>query len=219
MPVRAALRWLDARGWLVLAGCATGREAVRARALTVAAADGPLVVLATGGENEAVGQLLDDFAALGSRSAFLLDAFVEDDATLRQSLAEAGVIVAGAESGVSVARNALQGAINEGMLEAWTQGALVLLEGPAAACAGSWIIEDDGRRHDGLAWLPGALVVAGDTDVSAVASVRALMESEAQAVALGIGRDAALALGPDGELEIWGEQQVNIALGPAWQRT
>lgn len=218
MPVRAALRWLDARGWLVLAGCANGREAIRARALTVAAGDGPLVILASGGENEAVGKLLDEFAGLGSHSAYLVDAFIEDDETLRQRLAEAGMIVAGAESDLGVARNALQGAISEGIFEAWTQGALVLLEGPAAMCAGSWIIDDDERRHEGLAWLPGALVIAGDTDVGVRESVRELMETEAQALALGIGRDSALALGPDGELEIWGEQQVNIALGPAWQR-
>ena len=44
------------------------------------------------------------------------------------------------------------------------------------------------------------------------------MTSEPGAVALGIGSDSALALGPDGQLEVWGEQQVDVALGPAWQR-
>ena len=138
MPVRAALRWLEARGWLVLAGCATGREDIRARALTVAAGDGPLVVLAGGGDNQAAGQLLDEFSGLGAPSAFLLDVYVEDDDTLRRRLAEAGMIVAGAVSDLSVARNALQGAISDGIRRAWSQGALVLLEGPTAACAGSW---------------------------------------------------------------------------------
>lgn len=217
MPARAALRWLDARGWLVLAGSEAGVEAVRAKALTIAAGDGPLVILATSGENEAVTRLLDDFESLGARSGFLLDVYVEDDESLRTQLGEAGIVVAGVEADPVRAQDALVGAPVEGIHQAWQRGALVLLEGASAMQAGSWLMPAAGQRMDGLAWVPGALVLPGVCDVAANPLARALLGMEHGAVAIGIGPQSALALGPEGELEIWGEQQVSIALGPAWQ--
>ena len=217
MPARAALRWLDAGGWLVLAGGESGSEVVRARALTIAAGDGPLAILATSGANRAATRLLDDFEALGARSGFLLDLYVEDDVSLRSQLAEAGIVIAGAERDAASAQDALAGAPAEGMYQAWQCGALVLLEGASAMQAGSWVMMEAGRRNAGLAWVPGALVLPGVCHVAANPLARDLLGAEPAAVAIGIGPQAALALGPAGELEIWGEQQVSIALGPAWQ--
>lgn len=217
MPARAALRWLDAQGWLVLAGSESGVEAVRAKALTIAAGDGPLVILATSGENMAVTRLLDDFEALGARSGFLLDVYVEDDESLRTQLGGAGIVVVGVEADPVRAQDALVGAPVAGIHQAWQRGALVLLEGASAMQAGSWLMPAAGQRIDGLAWVPGALVLPGVCDVAANPLARALLGTEHGAVTIGIGPQSALALGPEGELEIWGEQQVSIALGPAWQ--
>ncbi len=216
MPARAAIGWLEARGWLVLAGSVRGSEAVRARALAVAAADGGVAVLACAGENEAVEQLLIEFEDLGAQSGYIVDAFVEDDETLRSSLAEAGIVVVGAESDASHVQDALSGAISEGIRMAWQQGALVLLEGPAAMSAGSWVLREAESCDSGLGWLPGALILPGVTDVASSPAASALLTEAPAAVTLGIGPQSALALGPDGELEIWGEQQVSIALGTAW---
>ena len=217
MPARAAIGWLEARGWLVLAGSVRGSEAVRARALAVAAADGGVAILACAGENEAVGQLLIEFEDLGAQSGYIVDAFVEDDETLRSSLAEAGIVVVGAESDASLVQDALTGAISEGIRMAWQQGALVLLEGPAAMSAGSWVLREAESCDSGLGWLPGALILPGVTDVASSPAASAMLAEAPAAVTLGIGPQSALALGPDGELEIWGEQQVSIALGTAWQ--
>ena len=79
MPVRAAISWLEARGWLVLAGSVRSSEAIRARALAVAAADGGVAILACAGENDAVEQLLIEFEDLGAQSGYIVDVFVEDD--------------------------------------------------------------------------------------------------------------------------------------------
>jgi hypothetical protein len=38
------------------------------------------------------------------------------------------------------------------------------------------------------------------------------------AIAIGIGPGSALVLGPNGEVETWGKQQVTISLGPGYQR-
>lgn len=217
MSARAALSWLPAHGWLVLAGAAGGSEAIRARALSVAAADGAVAVLACAGENAAVAGVLDEFEDLGAQSGYIVDAFVEDDETLRSLLAEAGIVVVGAVSDAAQLREALTGAPGAGIRMAWQRGALVLLEGLAAMHAGAWLLCDDARFERGLAWLPGALVLPGMRDAGASPAVRALLTEQPAAVALGIGPQSALALGPDGALEIWGAQQVSIVLGPAWQ--
>ena len=216
MPARAAISWLEARGWLILAGSLRGSDAVRARALAVAAADGGVAILACAGENEAVEQLLFDFEDLGAQSGYIVDAFVEDDETLRTRLAEAGIVVVGAGSDASLVHDVLAGAISEGIRMAWQQGALVLLEGPAAMSAGSWILREAESCDSGLGWLPGAVILPGVTDVGSSPVANALLAAAPAAVALGIGPQSALALGPDGELEIWGAQQVSIALGTAW---
>ncbi len=161
--------------------------------------------------------MLIEFVDLGAQSGYIVDAFVEDDETLRSSLAEAGIVVVGAESDASLVQDALTGAISEGIRMAWQQGALVLLEGPAAMSAGSWVLREAESCDSGLGWLPGALILPGVTDVASSPAASALLTEAPAAVTLGIGPQSALALGPDGELEIWGEQQVSIALGTAWQ--
>lgn len=217
MPARAALRWREARGWLVLSGNASGSESVRARALTVAAGEGPIAVLSCGGDNEAAGRTLEDFEDLGDRPVYLVDALVEDDDSLRASLSNAGMIVVTCAEDPVVAHDALSGATNEGVFSAWEAGALVLLEGPAAMCGGAWVVTKDQGFRDALAWLTETLVLPGTEDAAASEHTRALLGRERQGVALGIGENAALALGPSGELEVWGLQEVSIALGAAWQ--
>ncbi len=160
--------------------------------------------------------MLIEFVDLGAQSGYIVDAFVEDDETLRSSLAEAGIVVVGAESDASLVQDALTGAISEGIRMAWQQGALVLLEGPAAMSAGSWVLREAESCDSGLGWLPGALILPGVTDVASSPAASALLAEAPAAVALGIGPQSALALGPDGELEIWGELQVSIVLGTAW---
>ncbi len=217
MPARAAIRWQDARGWLVLSGNASGSESVRARALTVAAGDGPVAVLACGGDNEAAGHTLEDFEDLGDRPVYLVDALTEDDDSLRTSLTNAGMIVVTCAADPIMAQDALSGATSEGVSSAWKGGALVMLEGPAAMCGGAWVVTDDREFRNALALLPGTLVLPGTDDAVASETARQLLGREQQGVALGIGENAALALGPSGELEIWGRQEVSIALGAAWQ--
>ncbi|MCY3946465.1 MAG: hypothetical protein OXF44_09310 [Anaerolineaceae bacterium] len=201
----------------MLSGDASGSESVRARALTVAAGDGPVAVLACGGDNEAAGRALEDFEDLGDRPVYLVDALTEDDDSLRVGLSNAGMVVVTCAMDPILAHDALSGVTSEGIFNAWEAGGLVLLEGPAAMCGGAWVVTEDREFRDALAWLPGTLVLPGMVDAAANEAARQLLDREQQGVALGIGENAALALGPSGELEIWGRQEVSIALGAAWQ--
>jgi hypothetical protein len=157
-------------------------------------------------------RLLDDIADLGAPSGYLVDVFGEDDQTLQDKLAQAGmIVVTGGESPVDV-RGALRGAALEGIEAAYANGAILLLEGFAAAAFGAWII--DSRIEPGLEWLHGATVLAG-VDQAAVYA-RPVFEAQPHAIAVAIMPGSALALGPDGQIEKWGEGAVTIALGPAY---
>jgi hypothetical protein len=214
MASNAALSWLDGRGWLVFAGSVQGDDAIRARLLGTAAADGAVVVVVTQGSNLWAEQVLADLEDLGAQAGYLVDAITEDDEAIRSRLSEAGVIVIGGEESVSNLRSALTGAAIEGMQAAFKNGAVILAEGPGAMLFGAWNLLDDGKIVDGFEWLLGALIVPGAASVSNMPLTQEVMAMQPAAIAVGIGIGAALALGPDGQVDIWGDQQVSIALGP-----
>jgi hypothetical protein len=81
---------------------------------------------------------------------------------------------------------------------------------------GGWTVLDSGEITTGLDWLQGALIVPGSVSVGEAEETRAVMNAQPEAIALGIGPNSALALGPDGEVEPWGQQEVSIALGPSF---
>lgn len=214
MASNAALQWQDGRGWLVLAGSAS--DAVRARALAITAADGGIAYLATQGANAAAEQILTDMEDLGAPSGYLVDVLTEDDPVIQSKLAEASMIVIGGDPSVTNVRSALLGAGIAGIQEAFENGAVVLAEGPAAMTFGAWLLQDDGQINSGFGWLSSGLIVPGIASVSESPVTRIVMAAQPSAIAIGIGAESALALGPDGEVQTWGEQQVSIALGPTF---
>lgn len=207
MPTQTVLQWLDGRGWLVLSG--DGSDEIRAQALGRAAADGGVACLSLSGDPDA---LLDDIADLGAPSGYLVDVFGEDDQTLHDKLAQAGmIVVVGGASGADV-RGALRGAALDGIEAAYANGAVILLEGYSAMAFGSWLIED--TVETGLEWLIGAAVLTGVKDAAHYA--RPIFDAQPNAVAIAIMSGSALALGPDGQVETWGGREVTIALGPVY---
>lgn len=214
MASKAALQWLDGRGWLVLAGRTPGTDAIRARVLSIAAADGGVAYVATQGGGAAIDQMIADMESLGAPSGYLVDVLSEDDQVIHDKLADAGIVVVGADDSAINVRSALLGAAIDGIRVAYENGAVVLAEGPAAMAFGAWVAAPDGLIQTGLEWLQGALIVPGISSVSETPEAQKVMRMKPSALAIGVGLEAALALGPDGEVEAWGDQQVTIALGP-----
>lgn len=214
MASNAALYWQDGRGWLVLAGATSDSETIRARVLGTASADGAVAVVATRGINAETEQILADVEDLGAQSGYLVDVVSEDDEATRQKLADAGVVIIGMDDSAANVRSVLMGAAIEGIQTAFENGAVVLAEGPAAMVLGTWIVADDGDIVTGLEWVQGAVIVPGVESVAESYAAREVMALQPAAIAVGIQAGSALALGPDGQVETWGEQQVTIALGP-----
>jgi len=99
-------------------------------------------------------------------------------------------------------------------------GGLILACGSAASALGEWRLDPQAESAEhGAGWLPGALILPGWDDPGAFPAVRELMKSEQRMYAVGLGYGSLLALGPSGEVEVWGEKPPNILLGKGWVST
>lgn len=207
MPTQSVFHWLDGRGWLVFSGGAD--DDIRAQALGRAAADGGVACLSLSGDPDV---LLDDIADLGAPSGYIVDVYGEDDQSLQDKLAQAGmIIITGGDSPADV-RGVLHGAAMDGIQAAYQNGAILLLEGASAMAFGAWIISDE--IESGLEWLVGGAVLTGVNNAAQYAIP--IFEAQPSAIAVAVMPGSALALGPDGEVESWGRREVTIALGPAY---
>lgn len=209
------LRWPDGQGWLILSGGNDGQSEVRAQTLERAAADGGVVYLSLG-SLESAESALEDMEDLGAGAGYLVDLLVEDDETIKGRVGEAGIIVIQGGHDAEGVRSSLLGAAIEGIRAAFERGAFVLAEGVCAAAFGDWIIRASGEAAPGLGWLEYGLIVPGVTAVAASSEAQTLFRQQAAAIAVGIGIGSALALGPNGEVELWGRRQVTVALGTAF---
>lgn len=214
MPTQKIFRWRDGRGWLVFAGGADSTGTIRGRTLGKAAADGAVACVALSRDPAAPDHLLDDMEDLGAPSGYLVDVESEDDATLRDRLGEAGVIVITSDAyDAEGVRSILTGAALDGIATAYANGAIVLLEGPAAAAFGAYVLRDD-QIGAGFGWLADVLVLP----LLSPDEISGLLTTQPNAFALQLGVGSALALGPDGEIELWGRRQnIIVTLGPAYQ--
>ncbi|MBA3871273.1 MAG: hypothetical protein H0X30_19180 [Anaerolineae bacterium] len=207
------LQWRDGRGWLVLSGGYLPDSDVRAQTIGHIDADGSVAYVSFGSNAESTEILMNDMQDLGAPPGYFVDVLSEDDDTIRAKLGEAGLIVV--ESGANSAdmRSALMGAAVEGMQTAFENGAIILLEGKSASVFGAWLLLETGEIRQGIGWLSQMFVLPGVTEVALSEEGREALKEEASALAVGIGEGSALALGPDGEVEPWGEGRVTIALG------
>ena len=213
------LQWRDGRGWLVLSGGHIPESDVRAQTIGHVDADGGVAYVSFGSNLEATEILMNDMQDLGAPPGYFVDVLAEDDDTIRLKLGEASLVVV--ESGASSAemRSALMGAAVEGMQTAFENGAVILLEGKSASVFGAWLILETGEIRQGIGWLSQMFVLPGVTEVAQSEAGKEALKEEASALAVGIGEGSALALGPDGEVEPWGEGRVTIALGRLFTAT
>jgi hypothetical protein len=208
MPTQSVFHWLDGRGWLVFSGGAS--DDIRAQALGRAAADGGVACVALSGDPDL---LLDDVADLGAPSGYVVDVLGEDDAALQDKLAQAGtVIIAGGDSPVA-ARGTLRGVPLEGIETAFANGGVILLEGESASAFGAWLVAGE-EVEAGFEWLTGAAVLTGVGNAGEAA--KPILAAQPTAIAVAILPGSALALGPDGQVETWGNREVTVALGAAY---
>lgn len=107
--------------------------------------------------------------------------------------------------------------LGEVILQALQQGGVIFAVGPAAGAVGSWALPDSAREPiSGLNWVAGAVVLPGEAAPGEQEHVRAILRDNPKAYALGLADHTLVALGPGGEIEVWGESQPTIILGQGW---
>lgn len=216
MPQANVIRWRDGAGWLVMCGggdFASGETGeVEAEALTRVQPGDPIAYIWAAGDVETADKHLAALDDLGGPTGYLVDILTEDDDSLRQQLSVAGLIVLGDGPNLRELRSGLLGAALEGVSAAFERGAVILGMGQSAALLGSWL-ED----LEGIAWVEGAIIVTSYEHPDQPARLRQLLLSHPNAYGLGIGIGSALALGPGGEVESWGEPKVTVTLGQSFR--
>jgi len=212
------LRWLDGRGWLVLSGGTDDDSEIRALALTRAAADGAVAYITLGGDVSLGEKALADMEDLGAPAGYLVDVLAEDDQTVQSRLADAGIVVIESNPDVEQLRSALMGAAVQGMRAAFENGAVILAEGQSVMLFGAWVALESGELLSGFSWLENGFVAPRVTSIGDSQQARGVLGKQPSAIAIGIGSGSALALGPDGEVELWGKREVAIALGSGYRK-
>jgi len=212
MPQANVIRWRDGAGWLVLSGGGDfeGTEAgeIEAEALARVPAGDPVAFIWAASDIEVADRHLTALEDLGAPTGYLIDVLTEDDATLRDQLSVAGMVVIEDGPNVSELRSGLLGAALEGISAAYERGAVILGIGQGAAFLGSVY-----ENQPGLEWVESAVIVPHYDAENESAQLRDLLTAHPENYGLGIGTGSALALGPSGEVIAWGRQQVTVALG------
>jgi len=216
MPQNNIIRWKDGRGWIVLSGGDDTGSVVRASAIGRSTAGGVTAYLTFGSDSADAEKILDDMEDLGASSGYLVDVLTEDDETIRERLSEAMLIVLQTATDPDDVRSGLIGAAMDGIEAAYANGAVILAEGTTAALFGTWFLLSDNQVGGGLDWLEHILVVPGINAIADSPMAHSFLRSQPDAVAIVVGKGAALALGPDGEIEKWGNGQVTVALGSGY---
>ena len=89
--------------------------------------------------------------------------------------------------------------------------------GAAALPMGEWIFDLQRNTYQaGAEWLPGCLVLHEEGDLDDLLPVQDILKNQPFSYALNLVDGATLALGPTGEVDLWGKPPPAIVLGRSW---
>jgi len=205
------LQYLAGRGWLVFSGGNTAGSEVRAQALSRAKTYGAVAYISLA--DDGGDALMDDMEDLGARTGYFVDLQYESSDEILEQLQAASLIAIEVGSSLDALYDAFQGAAIEGVRKAYQRGAIILLEGLAINLLGRWVVSDNGELLQGFNWVQNAFIEPQSGGIDDSRAVQAVLQAMVDAIAINIDSGSALALGPDGQVELWGEQAVTISLG------
>ncbi|KXK50506.1 MAG: hypothetical protein IT298_15940 [Chloroflexi bacterium] len=214
MTEPVALEWISGDGWLVLAEPDDDPSgALRASALHKLGVNRGFAFL---GLNETTGDAeMADMEDLGAPTGYLINVVTEDDDTIISNLRDVGLIMLDPSADPRRMLDALIGATSLAMRDAYLRGAVIYAEGPCASLFGACWRSAGGGLHEGLGWITDAQLLFGIGDQAALrAAARPTFETRPRTVALGVPSGSALALGPSGQIEVWGPRPISVTLGP-----
>lgn len=212
-------RWRTGRGLIVLAGGGDWNSednvSITANLLSHTLSQGPIAYIWAASNIEQADEHMDLLRDLGARTGYLVDILTEEDDALSRQLSEAGVIILGEGPHGERLQQALEGAALHAIEEAYRRGASLYAIGPGAAVFGAHAVRG-AALVAGFNWLAHSIILAGYTPDDAE-QLRAWVHQHPDGYGLGLGAGAALMLGPNGELDVWGNGAITISLGQRYK--
>lgn len=225
MPQQGPLRWLDGEGWLILLGGGDWRygetDQVDTLLLSVANLDRPMVVLTAEGSAAAADSILEHYTSLGGPGgeAFSLGMMTRDQLQAQEFLLllqEAGILYLGGENPLPLANNLVNTDALTYIVEGFStlQGLTLIGSGAGAAVLGRWVFTPQPPYHQamGFGFVMNAVIAPHFTGTADSPVLRALPRIDENLLGLGIPEGVALALGPQGQVETWGEGLVTAVI-------
>jgi cyanophycinase-like exopeptidase len=212
----------SARGWLVLVGGSSGTwpptEPIDRAAVELMRKRAPVAFVPAAGCPSDYGEsFLETYARLGARDGYVVP--VRDSASARDRenvrlLQRAGLIYfGGGDTRLLLAAMAGTPAL-DAVASAYEAGAVVVGMSAGAIALAAWGVSLDPAVGvlPGWGWLPDALVSVHHTSARGEALARAVRDHP-DTIGIALPEHAALAVGPDGEVQEWGEPGIAITPG------
>jgi hypothetical protein len=228
MPQQGPLHWLDGEGWLILVGGGDWRrgdtDPIDAQILSLANLDRPMVILLAEGSGSAADDLLEHYTVLGGPGgeAFSLANMNRDQLQTESFimlLQEAGILYLGGENPFPLVNNLYNTLALRYIVEGYStlQGLMLVGVGAGAAALSRWVFtpQPPYQQAMGLGFVINAVVVPHYTTTENSPILRSLPQIGSNLLGLGIPDGTALALGPQGQVETWGDRQITAVVAAA----
>lgn len=225
MPIQGPLHWLDGEGWLVLLGGGDWRNGLTdqadAQLLSVANLDRPMLVLMAEGSRTAAEETLEHFTTLGGHGgeAYTLETLTRDyleTPGFLTLLMEAGILYLGGENPLPLVNTLVNTEAFRQIVEGYStlQGLTIVGAAAGAAALGHWVFTSRPPYQQalGLGFVMNTVVVPHFTRTEDSPILKALPKLGDSLLGLGVPDGTALALGPNGQVEMWGEGQVTAVV-------
>jgi len=218
--------WRGGRGWLVLIGGSSGTwpptEPIDRAAIERMPSNAPIAFVPAAGCPPDYGQsFLETYGRLGARDGHVVPVY--DEASARdpanvELLARAGLIYFGGGDTRQLLAALTGTPALDAIASAYEAGAVICGMSAGAIALAAWGVSIDPAVGvlQGWSWVPRALVSVHHTLFRDEALARALRDHP-EAIGIALPEHSALAIGPDGETEQWGEAGITITPGAAYE--
>ena len=216
------LHWRTGDGWLVLIGGASDRwrstEAIDRAAVEAMSDESPIAFVPAAGCPPDYGpSFLAQYLRLGAPPGYVVPIHdkpsARDPANTRR-LAEAGLIYLGGGDTRRLVETLAGTPALDAMAAAFAAGAVIVGISAGAIALAAWGVSADPGVGvvPGWGWLPQA-IAAPHYDALQADALHAALKDRPDMLGLGLPEDAALALGPAGQVATWGGSQITVTLG------
>lgn len=227
MTQAGPLKWRTGDGWLVLAGGASGRwrttEPIDRAAIEAMSDETPIAFVPAANCPPDYGEaFLARYAELGAPPGYVVpihDEVSASDGLNVRRLTQAGLIYIGGGDARALLETMTGTLALEAIAAAFAAGAVIVGMSAGAIALAEWGVSPDPGVGvlKGWGWLS-KIVVAPHYAREQSDALRAALIDHPGMMGVGIPDDAALALGPDGQVQTWGRGQITVTLGAKFEK-